>query len=91
MKNAPRMDISEISAAVKGVSEYKVDIQDYLDIFAVWYRDVLYFKATRDADGIIFRDQLASIQEQTNNCSYEGGHSESFKKSKGAAQRQREF
>ena len=47
MKNAPRMDISEISAAVKGVSEYKVDIQDYLDIFAVWYRDVLYFKATR--------------------------------------------
>lgn len=60
MKNAPRMDISEISAAVKGVSEYKVDIQDYLDIFAVWYRDVLYFKATRDADGIIFRDQLAS-------------------------------
>ena len=72
LKNAPRMDISEISAAVKGVSEYKVDIQDYLDIFAVWYRDVLYFKATRDADGIIFRDQLASIQEQTNNCSYEG-------------------
>ena len=72
LKNAPRMDISEISAAVKGVSEYKVDIQDYLDIFAVWYRDVLYFKATRDADGIIFRDQLVSIQEQTSNCSYEG-------------------
>ena len=72
LKNAPRMDISEISAAVKGVSEYKVDIQDYLDIFAVWYRDVPHFKATRDADGIIFRDQLASIQEQTNNCSYEG-------------------
>ena len=39
---------------------------------AVWYRDVLYFKATRDADGIIFRDQLVSIQEQTSNCSYEG-------------------
>ena len=72
LKNAPRMDISEISAAVKGISEYKVDIQDYLDIMAVWYRDVLYFKATRDADGIIFRDQLVSIQEQTSNCSYEG-------------------
>lgn len=72
LKNAPRMDISEISAAVKGISEYKVDIQDYLDIMAVWYRDVLYFKATRDADGIIFRDQLISIQEQTSNCSYEG-------------------
>ena len=57
------------NAYATGISQ---DIQDYLDIFAVWYRDVLYFKATRDADGIIFRDQLASIQEQTNNCSYEG-------------------
>lgn len=72
LKNASRMDISDITAVVKSVSEFKVDIQDYLDIMAVWYRDVLYFKATRDADGIIFKDQIQPIREQTNNCSYEG-------------------
>ena len=72
LKNVSKMEINDIIATVKSVSEFKIDIQDYLDIMAVWYRDVLYFKATRDADGIIFRDQLVSIQEQTSNCSYEG-------------------
>ena len=72
LKNAPRMDISEISAAVKGISEYKVDIQDYLDFLAVWYRDILYFKATRDSNGLIFKDELNVITDQINKSSYEG-------------------
>lgn len=66
------MDITEISNAVKAVAEFKVDIRDYLDILAVWYRDVLYFKATNDANGIIFRENLRAIQEQTRRSSYEG-------------------
>ena len=72
LKNAPRMDISEISAAVKGVSEYKVDIQDYLDFLAVWYRDILYFKATRDSNGLVFKDEVNVITDQINKSSYEG-------------------
>ncbi len=66
------MDIAEISNAVKAVAEFKLDIRDYLDILAVWYRDVLYFKATNDANGIIFRENLRAIQEQTRRSSYEG-------------------
>lgn len=66
------MDMSEITAAVKAVTEFKVDIREYLDILAVWYRDVLYFKATNDANGIIFRENLRMIQQQTRRSSYEG-------------------
>lgn len=66
------MDMSEITAAVQAVNEFKVDIRDYLDILAVWYRDVLYFKATNDANGIIFRENLRAIQQQTRRSSYEG-------------------
>lgn len=66
------MDMSEITAAVKAVTEFKVDICEYLDILAVWYRDVLYFKATNDANGIIFRENLRMIQQQTRRSSYEG-------------------
>lgn len=66
------MDIAEISTAVKSVAEFKVDIRDYLDILAVWYRDVLYFKATKDANGIIFKENMRAIKEQTRKCSYEG-------------------
>ena len=72
LKHIPEMDINDIIHCVKEVSEFKVDIQDYLDFLAVWYRDVLYFKATKDVDGIIFKDQVPVISEQTNRGSYEG-------------------
>ncbi len=66
------MDISEITTAVKAVAEFKVDVRDYLDILAVWFRDVLYFKATNDANGIVFRENLRAIQQHTRRISYEG-------------------
>lgn len=72
LTHVPEMDIADIAAAVKSVAAFKVDIRDYLDILAVWYRDVLYFKATNDADGIIFKENLRAIQEQTRTISYEG-------------------
>lgn len=72
LKNVPEMQIQDIIAIVKDVGEFKVDIHDYLDIMAVWYRDVLYFKATKDANGLIFKDQVQEIAEQTSKGSYEG-------------------
>ena len=72
LKNIPKYDLTDINAAVKAISDYKVDIQDYLDILAIWYRDVLFFKATKDPNGLIFKDQIQAIREQTNNGSFEG-------------------
>ena len=72
IKNAGTMEIHEIADAVKGIQEYKISIQDYLDILALWYRDMVYFKATRDVDGIIFKDQIRNIREAVKICSYEG-------------------
>lgn len=72
LRHIPEMEMNDIIHCVKGVSEFKIDIQDYLDLLGVWYRDVLYFKATKDVDGIIFKDQVRTISEQTNRGSYEG-------------------
>ena len=72
LQHVSKMPLHEIISAVKEVSEYKVDIQDYLDILAVWYRDLLYFKATKHIDGIILKDQIAAISEQAKKASYEG-------------------
>lgn len=72
VKNAPKMEIQDITAAVKAVTEFKVNIEDYLDLISVWYCDVLYFKATRDVDGLAFKDQVQAITEQIKKCSYEG-------------------
>lgn len=72
VNNIKEMDINDVINSVKNVLQYKVDINDYLDILAVWFRDVLYFKATRDIDGIIFRDQLKGIRKNASTSSYEG-------------------
>jgi DNA polymerase-3 subunit delta' len=72
IRNAGRMEISEIIEYVREVQEYKISIQDYLDILALWYRDLVYFKATRDVDGIVFRDEFKTIREAVKVCSYEG-------------------
>ena len=66
------MEVSELIDYVKEVQEYKLSVQDYLDILALWYRDMVYFKATRDIDGIIFRDEIRTIRETVSLCSYEG-------------------
>ena len=72
LKNVSKMEINDIIATVKSASEFKIDIQDYLDFLAVWYRDILYFKATRDSNGLIFKDELNVITDQINKSSYEG-------------------
>lgn len=72
IRNAGRMEVSELVDYVKEVQEYKITIQDYLDILALWYRDMVYFKATKDFEGIVFKDEIRTIRETVKVCSYEG-------------------
>ena len=72
IKNAGHMEIHEIINEVKRVQDFKISISDYLDILALWYRDMVYFKATRDVDGIVFKDQIRNIRSAVKVCSYEG-------------------
>lgn len=66
------MEIGEIVKAIKKISEYKFDVTDYLDILMAWYRDVLLFKATKDANSLIFKDELQSIRKTADRSTYEG-------------------
>lgn len=66
------METSEIVKAIKKISEYKLDVNDYLDILSVWYRDVLLYKATKDVNSLIFRDELMQITKVADRSTYEG-------------------
>lgn len=66
------MEITEIVKAITKISEYKLEINDYLDILSVWYRDVLLFKATKDANSLVFRDELQYIRKTADRSTYEG-------------------
>lgn len=72
LKHISEMELNEIVAAVKNISIYKLEITDYLDIIMIWYRDVLLYKATKEIDKVVFKDQLQSIKEQARKSSYEG-------------------
>ena len=72
LKYIREMEISDIVTAIRKISEYKMEINDYLDILAVWYRDVLLFKATKDANHLIFRDEIQYIRKIADQSTYEG-------------------
>ncbi len=72
LKYVQDMDVTEMIAAIKKISEYKLDVNDYLDILTIWYRDVLLFKATGDANHLVFREELSNIRRVAGRTSYEG-------------------
>ena len=72
LKRIDDIDISELGAAVKRITEYKLSINDYFDLMMVWYRDVLYNKATNDVNKLIFKDEVYEIKKQAAKHSYQG-------------------
>ena len=72
MKNIKDMEINEIVTAIKKIGEYSMDISDYLDMLAVWYRDVLLYKATNDLNHLIFKEEVQYIRKAAKLSTYEG-------------------
>lgn len=72
VKNINDLEISEIVKAIKKISEYKFDVNDYLDILMAWYRDVLFFKATKDVNSLVFKEEIQQIMKMSDRSTYEG-------------------
>ncbi len=64
LKYANTMEVYELSDAIKSLSGEKQNINDYLDIFQFWFRDVLMFKATQEVDNLVFKQEINFIREQ---------------------------
>ena len=72
LKNIRQMEIQEVMKAIKKIGEYKLEVNDYLDIMAIWYRDTLLFKATNDANHLIFKEEIQYIKKVADQSTYEG-------------------
>lgn len=72
LKYIQDMELHEIIAAIKKINDYKLEINDYLDIMAIWYRDVLLFKATNDVNHLVFREEIQTLRNIARRSSYEG-------------------
>ncbi len=71
IKRLDEIDLHGMMEAVKKITDYKLEINDYFDFIMIWYRDVLLYKATADANRLIFRDEVYSIKKASHS-SYEG-------------------
>ena len=72
MKRLEDIDLYEMTGAVKQIAEYKLSVNDYFDLMMIWFRDVLYLKATNDVDGLIFKNEVYDIKKQAAKRSYQG-------------------
>lgn len=72
LRNIDEMNVPDLMEAVKRCMVYKLEINDYLDIIAIWYRDVLIYKATKSVDRVVFSDQMKYLKERASKSSYEG-------------------
>ena len=71
LKNVMEMSTYELAEEIKELSVEKQNINDYLDMFQFWFRDVLMFKATREVDHLVFKQEINEIKEQAKQRSYE--------------------
>lgn len=72
VRNISSMEIYQMVEYIHEIQETKMNITEFLDLLLVWYRDVLMFKTTNDANRIIFKEELAEIRKQASRSSYEG-------------------
>ncbi len=72
VKKADDVEIYEMTQMIKQVGEYKKQIEEYLDLLTLWFRDVLYMKATNDVNNLIFKDEVYDIKKQAAKKSYAG-------------------
>ena len=72
VKKLEDLDLYDLNQQIKMVSEYKNKIQEFLDLLTLWFRDVLYVKATNDVSNLIFKDEVYDIKKQAAKRTYYG-------------------
>ena len=72
VKKMDDVEIYELPLTIKNVNTHKQRIEEYLDLMTLWYRDILYLKATDDVNNLIFKDEVYDIKKQAAKKSYSG-------------------
>lgn len=71
LKKIDNMDITDIMAMIKELSTRKGRINEYLDLMLLWFRDILMFKVTKDANILLYREEYNTISKQASKRNYE--------------------
>ncbi|WP_167957239.1 DNA polymerase III subunit delta' [Anaerosporobacter faecicola] len=72
LKYIDDMELYEIMESIKNLASHKLEINDYLDLMILWYRDILMFKVTKNPNLLLFKEEYKYISEQASKKDYEG-------------------
>lgn len=72
LKRIDDMELYEIMEVIKQFSARKLEIEDYIDLMILWYRDVLLCKVTRDPNLLLYKNEYRFIVRQAEKHNYEG-------------------
>lgn len=65
------MELNEVMAGLKILSDNRPSIEEYLDFMLLWYRDILMLKATNDPNLLLYKTDYQFIRRQAGLRSYE--------------------
>ncbi|MCR5215666.1 MAG: DNA polymerase III subunit delta [Lachnospiraceae bacterium] len=66
------MDLAALMEEVKYLADHKKNVEDFIDFCTLWFRDVLIYKSTSDANLVIYRENLSDIRKAAVSRSYDG-------------------
>lgn len=72
LKEIDDMSLADIMEEIKTFAGHKLEINDYIDMMVLWYRDVLMFKVTNNPNVLLFKEEYTAISKQASTKSYEG-------------------
>ncbi len=72
LKNIDEMDVDTLARAVADIEQFKMSMNDYMDLMMMWYRDAMMLKVTGNVDKILFKNEYSSLKKQAGKLTYKG-------------------
>lgn len=70
LKSIHELDVEDLTKAVSDIEQFKLSIDDYMDLMMMWYRDVLMLKVTGNIDKMLFKQEYSTMKKQAGMLSF---------------------
>lgn len=64
------MDAETLGKAVKDIEQFKLSMNDYMDLMMMWYRDAMMLKVTGNIDKILFKNEFSTLKKQAGKLTF---------------------
>ncbi len=71
LQGLPGLGSAALAEAVRWLRERKDSLDGILDLMVLYFRDVIYYKATADVDRLVFAGEISAVRAAASGTSYE--------------------